>query len=107
MAEKGKYAPGVNFRLGLTASEIVSAAVRCQKIVKRRALVVVLTDMYSHSMDGSLSKSIALWRQRHLPFVVGLVGEDIYRERTLLAKNELGAYRGLAAREYLRTVRPC
>lgn len=89
-------------RLQPSAEEVdmLATALEVQRLARKRSLVIVLTDLYSQALTGSFGKSLRLWSTRHLPFVVGLVGEDVTALATRPAAHAGDAYARLAAAEY-------
>lgn len=87
-----------------TETDILGAALRVQQLASRRCLVIVLTDLYGQTLDGSFGRSLKLWNSRHLPCVVGLVGNDVIElaEREAIGSND--PYISLAGSEYRNTL---
>ena len=85
-------------------SDVVSAALHVRRLVRRRCLVVLLTDLYERTATSQLVQSTRLLARKHLPMVVGLLGEEILRLGDAPAADWLDPYRSLAAREYRRDV---
>lgn len=81
-------------------SDLVRGALEVGRLVRHRALVVVLTDLYGQEMGGRLAQSIRLLLPRHLPVVVGLVAEELEDLAERPARRWIDAYESLAAREY-------
>lgn len=85
-------------------TDLLSAASAVTRICRQRSLVIVLTDLYGLSLDGNFGQSIRLWQSRHLPMVVGLVGEDILQLQHASADTEAEAYLHLAGSEYVQSL---
>ena len=85
-------------------TDLVSAALYAQNMLRKRTLVILLTDLYGQALEGSFGDSIKLWRQRHLPVVVGLIGQELMDQATRSAQTAEDTYESLAAREYVRAL---
>ena len=81
-------------------TDILGAALSLQKIVKRRCLIVLLTDLYGQSLAGDFGRSLKVWSARHLTMVVGLIGEDVLTISEQPARTASDPYISLAGREY-------
>ena len=81
-------------------TDMLGAALCVQKIVKRRCLVLLLTDLYGQSLGGDFGRSLKVWNTRHLPMVVGLIGEDVLAISEQEARSPSDPYISLAGREY-------
>jgi uncharacterized protein (DUF58 family) len=81
-------------------SDVVAAALHVRKLVRRRALVLLLTDLYQTSATSDLAQSVRLFVPKHLPLIVGISSEEIGELARRRARDWLDPYRGLAAREY-------
>ncbi len=85
-------------------TDLLAAASTVTQVCRQRSLVIVLTDLYGLSLDGNFGQSIRLWQTRHLPMVVGLVGEDILKRHHTHADTEADAYMNLASVEYVQSL---
>lgn len=85
-------------------SDVLSAALHMRKLVRHRCLVVILTDLYERSASSQLAQSARLLVPRHLPLIVGLLGDDVVGLAERRATEWLDPYLSLAAREYERQV---
>ncbi len=81
-------------------TDLLGAALHVHQMLKQRALVVLLTDMYGQSFTGSFGDALRLWRQKHLPLVVGMMGEDIGALSRIKAFEREDVYVSLASRRY-------
>jgi uncharacterized protein (DUF58 family) len=81
-------------------TDMLGAALRLQNMVKRRCLVILLTDLYGQSLTGDFGRSLKVWNTRHLPMVVGLIGEDVLSISEQAARTASDPYISLAGREY-------
>jgi uncharacterized protein (DUF58 family) len=81
-------------------TDMLGAALSVQKIVKRRCLIVLLTDLYGQSLAGDFGRSLKVWNTRHLPMVVSLIGEDVLTISEQEARTASDPYISLAGREY-------
>ena len=86
-------------------TDLLRAALAVERIARRRSLVVLLTDLYSQSIDGRFGQTLQLWRSHHLPFVVSLLDADVMNTARQDAAGMEDVFRALAAREYMQTVR--
>lgn len=85
-------------------TDILNAALQVQKLARNRCLVVFVTDLYGQSLAGDFGRSLRLWSERHLPFVVGLIGEEVSELMHRPAERAADAYTSLAANEYCNAV---
>ena len=85
-------------------TDLLGAALKVQELVRHRCLVVLLTDLYGQSLEGDFGRSLRLWGLRHLPMVVGLVGDGVREMTTAVAVNETDPYMALAGQEYRRAL---
>ena len=81
-------------------TDMLAAALSVLKIVKRRCLILLLTDLYGQSLAGDFGRSLKVWNTRHLPMVVGLIGEDVLTLSEQEARTASDPYISLAGREY-------
>ena len=72
--------------------------------MQRRALIILLTDLYGQSIDGSFGDALKLWRQKHLAVVVSLVGADVSALAQQAAAEPKDVFVSLASREYSDTL---
>lgn len=82
-------------------TDFLAAALEVQNLVKHRSLVILLTDLYGQSVDGSLEKSIRLWSPKHLPLIVGLMGEELSSFSGQNANDVSQVYQSMAATNYI------
>jgi uncharacterized protein (DUF58 family) len=85
-------------------SDVLAAAQCVRGLVRRRCLVVVLTDLYERGAASRLVQSAQLLAPKHLPMMVGLVSDDVVEMATREAQDSRDPYVGLAARDYQRQV---
>lgn len=85
-------------------TDLLGAALKVQQLVSHRCLVVLLTDLYGQSLEGDFGRSLRLWGVRHLPMVVGLVGDGIRGLNNATAVNGTDPYLALASQEYRRAL---
>ena len=85
-------------------TDLLGAALRVQGTLRQRSLIILLTDLYGQSLQGSLGRSLMLWNSRHLPMVVGLMGEDVLGLPRQAAASRNETYTRLAAQEYQAVV---
>ena len=83
-------------------SDVLKAALELRRLVRQRCLVILLSDLYEGTADGRLAQAARLWVPKHLPMVVGLVGEDLKLRSNMISRGWLDPYRSLAARDYRR-----
>lgn len=86
-------------------SDALEAALLVSRLVRHRCLVIVLTDLYESSSSGRLTRTARLLAPKHLPLMVGLLGDEVGSLAAAEARQWLDPYLGLAAREYQRQVR--
>jgi uncharacterized protein (DUF58 family) len=80
------------------------AAARIRAMAQRRSLVLILTDLEDASAGEELLKAARLLRPKHLPFIAGFQSARIEALVRAPARDPMGAYRALAALEYVSTV---
>ncbi|MFK7977280.1 MAG: DUF58 domain-containing protein [Halioglobus sp.] len=85
-------------------TDILSAAMQVQKIARNRCLIVFVTDLYGQTLEGDFGRSLLLWGQRHLPLVVGLIGDEVIDLVPRVANSRDDAFESLAASEYLNAI---
>lgn len=85
-------------------TDILGAALLVQKLVGRRCLLVFFTDLYGQALTGNFGRTLTLWKSRHLPFVVGLMGADIEALAEREAQGDVDPYVSLAATQYRSSV---
>lgn len=86
-------------------TDILAAAMQVQSVARNRCLILFVTDLYSQTLEGDFGRSLGLWSRRHLPLVVGLIGDDVSDMVPRLASNSGEVFESLAASEYLRAVK--
>lgn len=85
-------------------SDVLRAALELRRLLRHRSLVVILTDLYEQSATSALVQASRLLLPTHLPFVVGLISDDVVALADAPATDWLDPYRGLAARDYLQQI---
>lgn len=80
------------------------AALQARTLVRRRSLVIFLTDLDEPSALGELSGAVRLLLPKHLPFIAGVESENAQRLATAAVSDDVAAYRALAAQEYRASV---
>jgi uncharacterized protein (DUF58 family) len=83
-----------------TESNPLFAAVRVRSLVRRRSLIVMLTDVDDTTVASQLAQAVRLLLPKHLPFVAGLSSEAAELMARAPANDWLDPYRSLAAQEY-------
>ncbi|MEO1078742.1 MAG: DUF58 domain-containing protein [Pseudomonadota bacterium] len=86
-------------------TDLVAAAIELQKATRKRALVVLFTDLYGQSADSNLARSIRFLRVHHKPVAVGLLGADIVSLIEAPADSERDVFQSLAAQEFRTALR--
>ncbi len=81
---------------------LAAAAVRA--LLRQRSLVIVLTDLDDAGAIASLSTAARLLLPKHLPFIAGVRSTEAVALAQAPASDALGAYRALAAQEYVAGV---
>jgi uncharacterized protein (DUF58 family) len=85
-------------------SNPVLAAARIRAIAQRRSLVLILTDLEDASAGEQLARAVRLLTPKHLPFIGGFRSARIEALPGETAQQPLGAYRALAATEYMSSL---
>lgn len=92
---------------GLSPSERESnpltAIHMAKKLLQRRSLVVILTDIDEADMAGQLVHATTLLTPKHLPLIAGIIDPGIVELRDRPAKNWLDPYHSYAASASLQT----
>jgi uncharacterized protein (DUF58 family) len=91
-------------RVQQSESNPVLAAARIHAMAQRRSLILFLTDLEDASAGEQLVKAVRLLTPKHLPFIAGFQSTRIEALARASAHEPLGAYRALAAVEYVNTV---
>lgn len=84
----------------LVETDLVAAAREMARLVRHRALVVVLTDLYGATGPGRLTECLRMWVPQHLPMVVGMIGSELKTLAERPSRDRLDPYTSLAARTY-------
>ncbi|MEM8660346.1 MAG: DUF58 domain-containing protein, partial [Pseudomonadota bacterium] len=87
-------------RPGAGETDLIAAGVEVQRLLKRRSLIVLLTDFYGQALDGLMGRSLRLWQSRHQTIVVGLLGDDVQQLQTQQANASEDAFAVMAATDY-------
>lgn len=82
-------------------SNPVVAAARIRSMVQRRSLIVLLTDLEDAAAGEQLARAVRLLIPKHLPFIASVESERITALPRARVHDALGAYRALAASEYV------
>jgi uncharacterized protein (DUF58 family) len=85
-------------------SNPVLAAARIHTMAQRRSLILLLTDLEDASAGEQLVRAVRLLTPKHFPFIAGFDSTRIEAIALCAARDPLGAYRALAATEYVNTV---
>ena len=85
-------------------SNPVLAATRIRALARRRALVVLLTDLEDASATEQLAQAVRLLRPKHFALIAGVESARICALAEARVREPLGAYRALAAVEYCNAV---
>lgn len=85
-------------------SNPVLAAVRIRALTRRRALIVLLTDLEDDAATGQLAQALRLLSPKHFALIAGLESARIAALAEARVSEPLGAYRALAAVEYCNTL---
>jgi uncharacterized protein (DUF58 family) len=91
-------------RVQQSESNPVLAAARIHAMAQRRSLILFLTDLEDASAGEQLVKAVRILTPKHLPFIAGFQSTRIEALARASAHEPLGAYRALAAVEYVNTV---
>lgn len=81
-------------------SNPLNAVLRIRTLVRRRSLVVMLTDLDDATVAGQLAAAARLLLPKHLPLVAGLASPEAQALAHASARGWLGPYESLAAQEY-------
>jgi uncharacterized protein (DUF58 family) len=87
-------------RVAHTESNPLYAATRVRSLVRRRSLIVMLTDVDDATVASQLAQAVRLLSPKHLPFVAGLSSAAVEAMSLAPARHWLDPYRTLAAQEY-------
>jgi uncharacterized protein (DUF58 family) len=87
-------------RVEESESDPLQAAIRVRTLVRRRSLVILLTDLDDAIVAGQLAAAARLLLPKHLPFIAGLSSTHAESMATAAAGRWLDPYRSLAAQEY-------
>ncbi len=82
-----------------TDSNPMHAAARIRSLVRRRCLVILLTEIDDAATGSQLLGAVRLLRPMHLPLVVGLKSEALDAFARVPTRDWLDPYRGLAVEE--------
>jgi uncharacterized protein (DUF58 family) len=85
-------------------SNPVLAAARVRALAQQRSLVLFLTDLEDLAAGEQLVNAARLLQPKHLPFIAGFQSERINALVGAPAREPMGAYRALAAQEYVTTL---
>jgi uncharacterized protein (DUF58 family) len=85
-------------------SNPVLAAARIYAMAQRRSLILILTDLEDASAGEQLVRAVRLLTPKHFPFIAGFDSTRIEAIARAPAPDPMGAYRALAAVEYVNTV---
>jgi uncharacterized protein (DUF58 family) len=91
-------------RVQQSESNPVLAAARIHAMAQRRSLILILTDLEDASAGEQLLKAVRLLTPKHLPFIAGFHSTRVEALASAPASDPFGAYRALAAVEYVNTV---
>jgi uncharacterized protein (DUF58 family) len=80
------------------------AALQARSLVRRRSLVIFLTDLDEPSALEELAAAARLLLPKHLPFIAGVESEGAQRLAIAAVSDDVQAYRALAAQEYRASV---
>jgi len=83
-----------------TDSNPIHAAARVRSLVRRRCLVVLLTDVDDAASSGQLAAAVRLLLPQHLPLVAGLRSAERDAFTAAAGGDAADAYRALAAAEH-------
>jgi uncharacterized protein (DUF58 family) len=88
-----------------TESNPLMAALYLKTLLKRRGLVIFLTEIGGQDSTSQLIKATGLLAPKHMAMIAGVMNEDIDRMRYETTGSWLDAYRNYAAQEYMHAVR--
>ncbi len=88
-------------RVQHTDSSPIEASLRVSSLLRRRSLVVLLTDVDDTTLSGQLSSAIRLLVPKNLPLIAGLSSASVDALARAPATQWLDPYRSLAAQEYV------
>ncbi|MDE2088810.1 MAG: DUF58 domain-containing protein [Gammaproteobacteria bacterium] len=94
-------------RLRPAASESnpLSAVLHASRLLKRRSLVVLFTELDEGVHDGQFARAMGLLVLKHLPLIAGLLDPDLVALHQQPARHWLDPYRSFAALEMLQAGR--
>lgn len=82
-----------------TDSNPIHAAARIRSMVRRRCLVILLTDIDDAAGSGQLAAAVRLLRPQHLPIVASVRGYEAGRPLRAVGDDWMAPYRALAQME--------
>jgi uncharacterized protein (DUF58 family) len=85
-------------------SDPLEAAMCVRRLVRRRCLVIILTDLYERGSEDRLAESVRLLAPYHLPIIAGLTSGEVDALAGAAARGWLDPYRSLAAAEHKRRI---
>ncbi len=85
-------------------SDLVAAMLQVRRVVRHRALVVLLSDLQGRTATSQLAEAVRSLRPTHMPIVAGVMGGEVVALGNAPAVAALDPYRSLAAVEYQRDV---
>jgi len=88
-------------RVQHTDSSPIEASLRVSSLLRRRSLVVLLTDVDDTTLSGQLASAIRLLVPKNLPLIAGLSSASVDALARAPATHWLDPYRSLAAQEYV------
>jgi uncharacterized protein (DUF58 family) len=80
------------------------AGASIRSLLRQRGLVILLTDLDDGGAIAELSAAARLLIPKHLPFIAGVRSTEAAALAHALVEDEAGAWRALAAQEYLAAV---
>ena len=81
-------------------SSPLQAALRARALLRRRSLVILLTDIDDATLSGQLASAVRLLVPKNLPFIAGVADASVDALAAAPAAHWLDPYRSLAAQEY-------
>jgi uncharacterized protein (DUF58 family) len=84
-----------------TDSSPIQASLRARSLLRRRSLIVLLTDVDDAALSGQLADAVRLLVPKNLPFIAGLSSASVESLARAPASHWLDPYRSLAAQEYV------
>ncbi|MCP5178463.1 MAG: DUF58 domain-containing protein [Pseudomonadales bacterium] len=82
-------------------SDLPGAALTVRRLLRQRAVIILLSDLHQASAASSLATALRTWLPKHQPVLVGLTSPEIAAMASTASSGWLAPYQTVAAGEYL------